>query len=298
MSRPVRNRSSCLTVPGDQPRMIEKARNLAPDELILDLEDSVTIDRKDAARANLIEALSQGTWRAPTLAVRINDLGTGLALRDVEQLVATVGRRIDAIVLPKVESEAHVTWLDLTLTQLEQAAGLEVGRIGIEAQIESPRALLGIDAIMKATSRLETVVLGPADLAAEMNVKRLESEFLPAELYSYVSVQILVAARARGVQAIDGPFPTIDDHDGLRRAVERASSWGYDGKWVIHPSQIDIVRSAFAPSEEDIASARAVTDALDGPDAQGAARVAGQMVDAATLRSARGVLAQAQKRES
>jgi citrate lyase subunit beta / citryl-CoA lyase len=244
--------------------MIDKARSLTPDSLFLDLEDAVAPAMKQAARANVIAAVCEGGFSTTTVSVRINDVTTPWAYRDVVDLVEQAGPQLDCIMLPKVESSDHVRWLDLTLHQMESALGLAPGRIGIEVQIESARGLLNVEAIAAASPRIETLVLGPADLIANLRMRTADVGGQPAgysaDAYHHVFMLLLIAARAHGLQVIDGPHLQIKDVEGLRAQASRTAALGFDGKWAVHPSQIDVIHEVFSPTQQEYDHAEAVLD--------------------------------------
>jgi citrate lyase subunit beta/citryl-CoA lyase len=196
----------------------------------------------------------------------VNDLTTAWTYRDVVDVVEGAGAHLDAVILPKVTSAAQVTWLDLTLTQIEKTCGYEVGRIGIEPQIENAAGLIAVDAIAAASPRVEAVVFGPADFMASVNMRSLvvgeqPPGYEPGDAYHYPLMRILLAARAAGVQAIDGPYLQIRDVDGFRRSAARSAALGFDGKWVLHPGQIDPANAVFAPDQADYDHAELILDA-------------------------------------
>jgi citrate lyase subunit beta / citryl-CoA lyase len=295
VTRPYRVRRSCLAVPASSERFIAKARGLPADELFLDLEDAVAPSAKAQARANAVAALA-GDWGGKLVAVRVNDATTGWAHRDVIDLVAAGP---DVIVLPKVTSPEHVAWLDLLLGQAEQEAGLPVGQTGIEAQIEDASGLAAVNAIAAASPRLEALVFGPADFMASVGIRSLDVGGQPAgyaggDVYHYALMRILIAARARGLQAIDGPYLKVRDTDGFRRSAGSAAALGYDGKWVLHPSQIDAANEVFAPSAADFAQASRIIEAYDRAthvEARGAVMLGDEMIDEASRKMAQAVVA-------
>jgi len=245
--------------------MLAKAHELPADMVFLDLEDAVAPAAKEDARANVVAALREGPWRAGTRAVRINDLSTSWALGDVLAVVPDAGDTLHCLVLPKVRSAEHVRWLDLTLTQLERANGLPEGGIGIEAQIEDPKGLLAVAEIAAASPRLETLVFGPADFMASMAMPSLAVGALhpdyPGDPFHGVLLAILVAARAGGIQAIDGPHLHVRDLDGFRTSARRSAALGYDGKWVVHPGQIEAANEIYAPRQEEYEHAERILEA-------------------------------------
>jgi citrate lyase subunit beta / citryl-CoA lyase len=296
MERAYRARRSCLAVPASSERFIEKARGLPADEVFLDLEDAVAPAAKPKARANAAAAVA-GDWGGRLVAVRVNDAATQWAHRDVLDVVC--GGRVDAIVLPKVTSPDHVVWLDLLLGQVEREAGLPVGRTGIEAQIEDARGLAAVNAIAGASVRLEALVFGPADFMASVGIRSLDVGGQPegyagGDAYHYALMRILIAARARGLQAIDGPYLKIRDVDGLRRSAVSSAALGFDGKWALHPSQIEAVNQAFAPSPADYSRAAAIIEAYAHAttvQARGAVMLGDEMIDEASRKMAEVVVA-------
>ena len=293
MTQPYRPRRTCLAVPGSSPGFLAKARGLAVDEVFLDLEDAVAPAAKPEARRAVAAALNAGGWGSKTRAVRINDVATPWAYRDVIEVVEAAGASLDVIVLPKVAAPDHVRWLDLLLGQLEQATGLEPGRIGIEAQIEDASGLAAVDDIAAASGRLEALVFGPADFMASIGMRSLQVGAEPdgytgGDAYHYPRLRILVAARSRGLAAIDGPHLAIHDIDGLRRAAASAAALGYDGKWVLHPGQVDIVNAEFSPAQDDYDRAELILAAYEyhTTRGQGAAMLDGAMIDEASRKLA------------
>jgi len=276
--------------------MLEKAQRLAADEVFLDLEDAVAVDAKESARANVVEALRIGTWGDRTVAVRVNDWTTAWTYLDVSEVVSAAGDRVDCVVLPKAESPHHVAALDLLLGQVERAAGLQPGRIGIEVQIESARGLQDIDAIASASARTEALVYGPADFMASVNMRSLVVGEQPpgydvGDAFHYVLMRILVAARAHGLQAIDGPYLQVRDVDGFRRSAARSAALGYDGKWVLHPDQVDAGNAAFTPSVDDYDRAEQILDAYahatsTAGGTRGAVMLGEEMIDEASRKMA------------
>jgi citrate lyase subunit beta/citryl-CoA lyase len=290
----LRSRRSVLAVPGSNPRFVDKARGLGADAFFLDLEDAVAPSEKEAARGTVVRALTEGGWDGRVRSVRVNDTTTEWAYRDVIAVVEGAGADLDSIVLPKVTAARDVEWLDTLLTQIERAAGLPVGRIGIEAQIEDARGLVNVDSIAASSPRLESLVYGPADFMASITMKSLVVGEQPpgydtGDAYHYVLMRILTAARANGIQAIDGPCLQIRDVDALRRSAGRTAALGYDGKWVLHPLQVEAANEAFSPSQEDYDHAELVLDAYAHAttvDRRGAVMLGGEMLDEASRKMA------------
>ncbi len=278
--------------------MVEKSRSLDADEVFLDLEDAVAPAAKDDARALVAAALREGGWKATTVGVRVNDWSTQWTYRDVVDVVCA---QLDCVVLPKVESPDHVVALDLLLSQLERAHGLDEGSIGIEAQIESARGLVAANAIAAASKRLQSLVFGPADFMASVNMRGLAVGEQPpgydvGDAFHHALMTILVAARAHDLQAIDGPYLQIRDVDGFRRQARRSAALGYDGKWVLHPDQIAIGNEVFAPSQEDFDHAEEILAAYgastsDAGGRRGAVMLGAEMIDEASRKMAEVVVA-------
>ncbi len=293
MPQTYRSRRSCLAVPASSARFMAKARGLAADEVFLDLEDAVAPAAKDEARQAAVTALAEGGWNGKLMAVRVNDASTGWAYQDVTTVVTGAGAALDVILLPKVSAPEHVIWLDVLLGQLERATGLPAGRIGIEAQIEDAAGLAAVDEIAAASPRLQALVFGPADFRASIGMRSLQVGTQPAgydgDAFHYPLLRILVAARAHGLAAIDGPYLAIGDLSGLRRAAGAAAALGYDGKWVLHPGQVEAVNQAFSPSQEEYDRAELILEAYEyytTVERRGAAMLGGEMIDEASRKLA------------
>jgi len=291
-----RPRRSCLAVPGSSQKMIDKARTLPADQVFLDLEDACAPLAKPDARKTIVAALNEGGWGERTRVVRVNDWTTEWTYRDVVEVVEGAGANLDCLMLPKVQTAQQVQALDLLLTQIEKTMGYEVGRIGIEAQIENARGLVEVDAIAAASPRVETIIFGPADFMASINMKSLVVGEQPpgydvGDAYHYILMRILMAARANDVQAIDGPYLQIRDVDGFRRVAGRAAALGYDGKWVLHPGQIDAANEVFSPDQSDYDHAENILDAYefftsDKGGKRGAVMLGDEMIDEASRKMA------------
>src|SRR5579875_1025642 len=288
----LRPRRSCLAVPGSSGRFIGKARELDCDEVFLDLEDAVAPAAKAAARATVAAALNAGEWGGKVRAVRVNDAATEWAHHDVIDVVEGAAANLDVIVLPKVTGPDHVTWLDLLLTQVEKSLGQPVGRIAIEAQIEDAAGLAAVDEIAAASPRLAALIFGPADFMASLGMRSLAVGVPPAgyrgDAFYYPLMRILVAARRHGLLAIDGPYAKIADTGGLAESAASVAALGFDGKWVIHPSQIDTVNQAFTPTQDEYDRAERILEAYHHHTSEhrGAATLDGEMIDEATSKLA------------
>jgi citrate lyase subunit beta/citryl-CoA lyase len=288
-----RPRRTIMSVPASSERFIAKARDVAADEVMLDLEDSVAPSAKGDARDLAVAALRAGGWDRGLVAVRVNGATTPWAYRDVIAAIEGAPGAVDTLVLPKVSSPAQVAWLDLLLGQVEQAAGVPVGRTGIEAQIEDAAGLASVEAIATASPRMAALVFGPGDFMASVGMRSLDIGGQPAgyahDAHHYTLMRLLVAARAAGLQAIDGPYGRIKDLDGLRAAAGSVAALGFDGKWVLHPGQVDVVNEAFTPSADDYARAVAILGAYEkatSEQAQGAVMLGDEMIDEASRKMA------------
>jgi citrate lyase subunit beta/citryl-CoA lyase len=296
MTRTLRSRRSCLAVPGSSQRFIDKARTLEADQVFLDLEDSVAPVAKADARVAVVEALNAGGWGDKVRTVRVNDWTTEWTYRDVVEVVEGAGPNLDCVMLPKVQTAEQVVALDLLVTQIEKASGLEVGRLGIEAQIENAIGLVNVDAIAAASPRVETIVFGPADFMASINMKSLVVGEQPpgydvGDAYHYILMRILMAARAHDQQAIDGPYLQIRDVDGFRRVASRSAALGFDGKWVLHPDQVAAANEVYSPLQSDYDHAENILDAYahytsEAGGATGAVMLGDEMIDEASRKMA------------
>ncbi|MCU1476908.1 MAG: CoA ester lyase [Subtercola sp.] len=294
MVRVLRPRRSCLAVPGSNAKMLAKAQGLAVDEVFLDLEDSVAPSAKPQARSNIVTAIREGDWQGKTLVVRINDAETPWAYEDLFTIVTEVGGLIDCIMLPKVEKLAHILWLDTSLGQLEQSLGLPLGGIGIEVQIEGPAGLSIVDEIAGASERIETLVFGPGDFMASMQLPTLtigQNSIGGYNPLDPVFMTLAIAARKHGIQVIDGPYGVIGDLDGFALAAQRAVAFGFDGKWVLHPSQVGLANSIFSPRQESYDRAELILEAYDyhrsaEGGGRGAVMLGSEMIDEASRKMA------------
>ena len=277
MKSPPRRRS-CLSVPGSSEKMLAKAIGLPADEIVLDLEDAVPPAGKVEARGRIARLLTDETWRARLVAVRINAIGTPWWKDDVLAAAASRHPRL-TLVVPKVESPADLASVDQVLANTVN----DVGGVGTQALIETARGLAGVQPIASASDRLQALILGYADLAASLGRPAgSTASWLPAQH------AILLAARVNGLQAIDGPFLQIETGDALRRDAENIAALGFDGKWAIHPSHIAILNTAFTPRVEEVERARSLLAHLDEAQrtGSGASSFQGMMIDEAMRMSA------------
>ena len=276
--------------------MLDKARGLPVDQVFMDIEDAVAPIAKPEARKNIVAALNEGGYDGKVRTVRVNDWTTQWTYADVVEVVEGAGPQLDCIMLPKVQTADQVIALDLLLTQIEKSNGFEVGRIGIEAQIENAMGLINVDAIAAASPRVETIIFGPADFMASINMKSLVVGEQPpgydvGDAYHYILMRILMAARAHDKLAIDGPYLAIKDVEGYRRVASRSAALGFDGKWVLHPGQVEAANEVYSPRQEDYDQAELILDAYayytsaEG-GAKGAVMLGDEMIDEASRKMA------------
>jgi citrate lyase subunit beta/citryl-CoA lyase len=280
-----------LVVPGSSERMLAKARGIDADEIVIDLEDAVVPERKSEALTDALSVLEAGGFTAPSVAVRVNAARTPWAHHELIALAA-VSPVPQSVVVPKVESAGDLEFVDRLLDGAERAAG-RTTPLRVQALIETATGIANLQDIVTATSRLDALVLGYADLAVSLGRSRAGA----ARLDSWLAAQdaVLVAARSAGLRAIDGPFLAIDDGDGLLAAATRAAELGFDGKWAIHPSQLEPLVHAFTPSPDEVAHAQSVLDALKSAAAGGAGALSlnGEMIDEPVRLAAQRTLARA-----
>lgn len=304
MDRPFRLRRCVLSVPGNREKMFEKAKNIDVDMVMLDLEDSVPVDDKVRARHLVAEFLKEGGESGSKgRSVRINPMDSPYAYRDLVEVVEKAGEFIDSIVIPKVNHPCEVRAVDYFLSQIEQAMGFPVGRIGLEASIETAEGLLRVEEIAFSSQRLESLVFGIADYAASVGamVKGISGhgdaeDFYPGHRWHFPLSRMIMAAKAAGLVAIDAPYGNYKDEAGLRSSCLLSAALGCDGKWAIHPDQIAIIQEVFSPSEEDIERSRKIVEAYESSKREGRGSLAidGKMIDAASIRIARRICAYAE----
>jgi citrate lyase subunit beta/citryl-CoA lyase len=286
-------RRSCLSVPGSSDKMLAKAPGLGSDMVFMDLEDSVAPLEKESARGKVVDAIKNQDWGEKVVCVRINAWDTAWTVFDVVEVVGNAGERLEEVMLPKVQSASEVVALDLLLSQVEAHAGLPAGHIGIEAQIETARGLINVEEICAASPRLETIIFGPADFAASIEMPVLTGGVqipeYPGDHFHYVFSKILMAGRANGLQVIDGPFLKIRDQDAFRDYCQRTKVLGYDGKWALHPDQVTILNELFSPTQEQFDRAWDILEAYEQAtegDRKGAVMFGDEMIDEASRKMA------------
>ncbi len=274
--------------------MLGKGPTLGADMVFIDLEDSVSPLEKEAARGKAVTAIRDQDWGETVLCVRVNAWDTPWTAYDILEVVGNAGERLEEIMLPKVQTAAEVVAMDLLLTQVEQQAGLPAGHIGIEAQIETAPRPHQRQRDLRGEPRLETIILGPVDMSASMEMPGLrgglEIPEYPGDYFHYVFVKILMAGRANGLQVIDGPYVKVRDSDGFREFAQRAQILGYDGKWALHPDQVQILNELFSPTQEQFDKAWDILETYEKAttegDRKGAVMLGDEMIDEASRKVA------------
>ena len=279
-----RARRSCLSVPGSSERMLEKAMGLEADEIVIDLEDSVVPEAKEPARRQVARFLAGHRSGSAAVAVRVNPLEGPWGAADVLELTRVAGSRIDSLIVPKVERAADIVEVERRL----DSVGDGVAGVRLQALIETAAGLVHVAEIAFCTPRLDSLILGYADLAASLG--RAAAVTSP-ESWLYAQETLLVAARASGLDAIDGPYLNVRDEPGLRLRAEHVHALGFDGKWAVHPRQLPIINATFTPAAEQIARASAILEALDAAGGSGAVELQGEMIDEASRKLALRVMA-------
>jgi citrate lyase subunit beta/citryl-CoA lyase len=289
MSRPNRLRRSELSTPATNEKMIAKAAASDADLAFLDLEDSVAPAAKTGARANVVRGLTDLDWGATTRAYRINGVHTPWCHDDLIEVIGGAGAAVEIVIVPKVKGPRDVWFVDDLLTQLERRHGLEVGRIGLEVLIEEAEALGRVEEIAGCSPRIEALILGVGDLSASLGMRTGHigaSTRYPGDVWHHARARMIAAARAAGVDPIDGPYANFGNADGYRDQCAWSATLGAVGKWCIHPSQVPIANEVYAPTADEIERATRIVTAVREAEERGdgAANVGGVMVDAATTR--------------
>jgi malyl-CoA/(S)-citramalyl-CoA lyase len=310
---PPRLQRSELAVPGTQPEFFEKAAQSAADVIFLDCEDSVAPDEKESARHNIVQALNDIDWGDKTLLVRINGLDTEYMYRDVIEIVENCPR-LDMLLIPKVGVPADVYTVDTLVTQIEQAKRREK-RLGLEVLIETALGMANVEAIAQSSKRLESMSFGVADYAASTRARTTvigganpeygvltdqagdqPRDFHWNDMWHYAQARMCVACRAYGLRPIDGPFGDFSDPDAFLAAGKRAAILGYEGKWAIHPSQIELANQVFSPSDAEVDKARRIMAAMEQAkgEGKGAVSLDGRLIDIASIKMAENLLQKAE----
>jgi citrate lyase subunit beta/citryl-CoA lyase len=278
-------RRSELTCPGHSLKMMAKVAASSADQVMFDLEDACAVSQKVVARGTVIEALNTLDFGGKIRTFRPNNIATKYFYRDLIDVVEAAGHNLDGVIVPKVDGPEDVLFVDRLLTQIELNVGLVVGRIMIEALIESADAVLHAEQIAKATPRMGGIIFGLVDFAGDIGAKETGAEQF--FYYNYAKAKTVTAARAAGITCVDGVTLAIRDLDACRRDSEMAARMGFDGKWAIYPPQVEVINAAFTPTADEITRARRILDAYKQADEThglGAIVVDDEMVDAASLR--------------
>jgi citrate lyase subunit beta/citryl-CoA lyase len=290
-----RSRRSELATPASNEHMCEKAARSGADLVFLDLEDACAPSAKESARATVVGALTGLDWGRTVRAVRINGLETPWCYGDIIEVVTGARESLDVVIIPKARSARDVWWVDVLLTQLEMKLGMK-RPIALEVLIEEAEGLANAVDIARSSERLEAMILGLGDLSGSQRA-RVDGNFepvsdYPGDFWHFARAQVLTAARVAGVDAIDSPYPAYQDPDGYRASAVHASLLGYDGKWAIHPDQIQIANDVFSPTSDEIEEARAAVEAYRSAESSGVGAIGrgGKLVDAAHMRLAENVL--------
>ena len=286
-----------LAVPGSSPKMFEKALQSEADYIFLDLEDAVSPNDKISARQNIIKALKEINWKqnGKTISVRINSLDTHYMYRDLVDIVEQVGDKLDTILIPKAGTASDVYMVDCLLTQIETNKKLN-NKIGIECLIETALGMSNIKEIAKSSERLEALHFGVADYAASLRARTVVIGGLnpnyPGDQWHHGLSELVMTCRAYGLRAIDGPFGDFNDPDSYIDAAKRGAAIGIEGKWAIHPSQIDLANKVFSPPETEVNKAKRILEELEkaAKEGKGAAQLDGRMIDAASARMAENIV--------
>ena len=297
--KPARSRlqRSELAVPGSSPKMFDKAMSSPADYVFLDLEDAVSPNDKIIARANVIKALNEMDWRGngKTISVRINSLDTHYMYSDLIEIIEQAGENVDTILVPKAGTASDVYMVDCLLTQIETNKKLK-NKIGIECLIETALGMSNIKEIATSSERLEALHFGVADYAASLRARTTVIGGLnpnyPGDQWHHGLSELVMTCRAYGLRAIDGPFGDFNDPDSYTDAAKRGAAIGIEGKWAIHPSQIDLANKVFSPPEAEVTKAKRILEELAkaAKEGKGAAQLDGRMIDAASARMAENIV--------
>jgi citrate lyase subunit beta / citryl-CoA lyase len=288
-----------LSTPGSNEKMIDKALASSADLVFLDLEDAVAPNQKVEARGKVIKALKTLDWGKKTRAIRMNNIETEWAYQDVIEVVENAGEYLDVIIIPKVKAARDIFWVDTLLTQIETRLKRKK-KIALECLIEEVEALINVEEIAKSSPRLEAIIFGPGDYSASQGVRAGKTiggsiTTYPGDVFHYARSKIVVAARAAGIDPLDGPYADFKNPDGYREEAVRSATMGFSGKWAIHPSQIEIANEMFSPTQEEVDRARRLETAYAKAEADGLGAITfeGVMIDAASVRIIRNTIAKA-----
>ena len=312
---PARLNRSELAVPGSNTKFIETAASSKADVVFLDLEDAVAPPDKEQARKNVIEALNDLDWSGTTISMRINGLDTHYMYRDVVDVLEQAVDKLDLIMIPKAGTAADIYALDMLVTQIEAAKGYKK-RIGFEMIIETALGMENVHEIAAASRRNETLHFGVADYAASTKARTTviggpnrdyavltdadqdgARQVHWGDMWHYAVARMVVAARAHGLRPVDGPFGDFSDPEGYKANASRSAVLGCEGKWAIHPSQVDLANEMFTPSEKEITQANRVLEAMEKAqkEGQGAVALDGRLIDIASIKQAQVLVKKAEQ---
>lgn len=289
---------STISIPSNREKMLAKAKELKADFIMFDLEDSVPFDDKEKARNMIIEFLSWEDLSMKNVSYRINSLEYPFAYKDVIDVIEKVGDKIKSIVIPKVETPNDVIWVSNLIEQIERAFGISE-KIEIEVSIETAKGLLNLDKIISSCSRIRSLVFGVADYTVSLGMffKGIsghgeEEEFYPGHRFHYPLSKIAAHAKANGLLAIDAPYGNFKDLQGLKKSCMLSKYLGFDGKWAIHPAQVDIINEVFSPSTDEVSRCQQIVNAYEKvkEEGKGSTSLGGSMIDGATYRLAKQIL--------
>jgi malyl-CoA/(S)-citramalyl-CoA lyase len=306
MAKQNRLHRSELAVPGSNMHMIEKATTAGADAVFIDLEDAVAPDDKDQARKNAIQAINEMDWSKTTISVRINGLDTHYCYRDIVDVMEQAGGNIDSILVPKVGVPSELEFVAMLMGQIEMAKGYD--KVSLTALIETAMGMANVEAIAQTCpDRLEALHFGVADYAASTQARTTNMgganpsytllthpdeqgnrDYHWGDQWHFAMSRMVVACRAYGLRPIDGPFGDIQDKEGYMSVARSDSALGFEGKWAIHPTQIEMANEVFSPANEEVNHARAILDAMKqaAAEGKGAVTLNGKMIDAASIRQA------------
>ena len=306
-----------LAVPGSNPRMLEKAATLGADVVFMDLEDAVAPDDKEQARKNVIHALNSHDWSGCSVSVRINGLDTHYCYRDVVDVVEQAGDKLDTILIPKVGRPSDILFVATLLEQIEAARGYDP--INIHILIETAMGMANVERIAESCpERLEAMVFGVADYSASVQARTTrmgganpdygvltdadeagERAFHWGNQWHFAMSRMIVACRANGLRPIDGPYGNISDPEGFLNVAHSFAALGGEGKWAIHPSQIELANRVFTPAQKEVERARSILEEMEraAAEGKGAVTLDGRMIDAASIRHARALIGKVEQIE-
>jgi citrate lyase subunit beta/citryl-CoA lyase len=294
-AKKIRVRRTELTTPAHSLKMMSGAASSKADEVMLDLEDACALSQKVAARKTLVEAANTLDWSGKILAFRPNNIRTNFFLDDMIEIIGGAGKKIDVVILPKTEAPSEIHYVDRLMTALEMKFGLPLGKIGLEVLIESSMGILHAEEIARASPRMESLIFGIADYSGDTGALLTADAF---SSYVYAKQKMIAAAKSAGLDAVDCVTLKFKELDLVRGDAEKARAMGFDGKWAIHPTHVEVINRAFTPSPEDIEKASKIINAYNQADVEkglGAIVVGDEMVDRATIRVEEKKLAIAKK---